>query len=83
MLDELGPEQFAQWKRHPVTAMVLERYLPDLRTAMERETLDAWLNGNLSLVQEQQVKGTLLGAYLLETLSLDKVRVFYGLEAKL
>lgn len=60
--------------------MVLGRYLPDFRAALERQALNGWVNGTLSLAAEQEARGYLLTVHLVETLSLDQVRVFYGLD---
>lgn len=82
LLDELSPEQWAMWRRHPVTALVLERYLPDFRAELERATLDGWMSGQLTLAHEQQCRGHLLGARQMENLSLELIRVFYGMEGR-
>jgi hypothetical protein len=36
----------------------------------------------LSLIAEQEARGYLLGAHMVENLTLDHLRVFYGLPAK-
>lgn len=77
LLRELTPEQWALWKRHPVTALVMERYLPDFRRSMEQQVLHNWLDGHLTLQLEQQARGYILGAYLIEALSLQQVMGFY------
>ena len=79
LLHELSPEQWNLWKRHPVTALVLERYLPDFRASLERQILEAWLVNNVSLAQQESVKGHLLGAHQRETLTLDHLRSFYDM----
>lgn len=79
-LAELSAEQWAIWRRHPVSALVMERYLPAFRRALERQTLDTWLAGKLSLQVEQDARGLIHCAQMIEGLGLDHVRVFYGLE---
>jgi len=81
VLLEISPEQFNLWRRHPVSALLLERYLPDFRAALERNALNAWLGGNLSLTAEQEARGYILTTHLLENLRVDQVREFYGLPA--
>lgn len=78
LLWELSPEQWALWRRHPVTALLLDRYLPDMRAALERQVLNAWTSGQLSLNAEQEARGHLLASHMVEGLTLDHVREFYG-----
>jgi hypothetical protein len=59
--------------------VVLQRYLPDFRGALERQAMNGWMSGTLSLNAEQEARGYLLTAHLLENLSLDQVREFYGI----
>ena len=76
-LAELTPEQFSLWRHHPVTALVLGRFLPDYRTALERILLNLWLAGNLTLSQEQQFRGQLLATEFVGNLDLATLRAFY------
>lgn len=78
-LAELTVEQWALWRHHPVSALLLERYMPDFRSALERDTLNAWLAGNLTLQGEQDARGLIHCSQMIENLSLDQVRAFYGL----
>lgn len=80
LLTELSVEQWALWRRHPVSDLLLARYLPDWRGALERQALDGWIGGKLTLQAEQEARGYLLGAHMIENLALDQVRTFYGLE---
>jgi len=59
--------------------LLLQRYLPDFRAALEQQAINGWLSGNLSLNGEQEARGYLLAAHHVESLSLDQVRGFYGL----
>ena len=80
LLAELSAQQFQEWRRHPVSQLLLERYLPDLRRGLEREAWNAFLSNRLSLVAEQELRGRLLTMVELEQLPLAVVRVFYGLD---
>jgi hypothetical protein len=80
-LSELSNEQWSLWLHHPITKVVLQRYLPDFRAALERQTLNAWTGGTLSLQAEQEARGYLLSIFLVENLSLDQVRTFYGMDS--
>jgi hypothetical protein len=59
----------------------LERYLEDLRHDGEAEVLRVWANSKMTPEYENGMRGALIGAQLMQTLTLDKVRVFYGLDA--
>ena len=78
-LAELTPEQWALWRQHPVSQLLLRRYLPDWRGALERQTLTGWVYGRLSLNAEQEARGYLLAINLIEGLGLNQVREFYGI----
>ena len=78
LLRELSPEQWNLWRHHPVTELLLTRYLPEFRRGLERQTLNGWMAGMLSLANEQEARGYLLTAHMIENLSLDHLRVFYG-----
>ena len=80
LLRELSPEQWAMWKRHPVTDLIFGRYLPDFRASLERQILEAWLVNGASLAQQEQGKGHLLGAHQMEAMTLDQLRLFYDLD---
>lgn len=79
VLAELTAEQWALWRHHPVSALLLERYLPDFKQGLERDTLNAWLAGNLKLTGEADARGILHCIEMIVGLSLDQVRVFYGM----
>lgn len=80
LLDELSSQQFAEWRRHPVSKLLLERYLPDYRQALEQELLRNFVGGGLSLPDEQLTRGRLMAAHILENLTLDQIRGFYDLQ---
>lgn len=82
ILRELTRQQWGEWKRHPVTALVLERYLPDFRRVLSEQTLQGWLDGRATLQHEQQARGHILGAMQMEGLSLDLLLTFYGIERR-
>lgn len=77
ILAELGPEQFALWRRHPVTDLVL-RFLADHAEASKRDMLDAWMNGALKLQDEQVLRGRVMLVGELADLSLVSIKTFYG-----
>jgi len=57
----------------------MEQYLPAFRRTLERQTLQAWLRGNLTLQVEQDARGLIHCTEMIEGLSLDQVRAFYNL----
>ena len=77
---KLTPEQWALWRRHPISVLVLHHYLPDFRAALERQAMNGWMVGTLTLQAEQEARGYLLTAHMVENLSLEAVRTFYGVE---
>lgn len=77
LLLELGQAQWAQWLHHPVTDLLLRRFLPDYRRALERHTLDRWTNGHLTLNAEQEARGYLLVMKMIEDLTLDELKRWY------
>lgn len=79
LMHELSAQQWAQWKQHPITHLLFERYLPDFRAGLERQVLDGWLTGNVPVQQMDIYKGHLLGAHLIETLTFDRLQEFYGI----
>lgn len=79
LIYELDAQQWAQWKRHPITALVFEHYLPAFRAALERQVLEGWLVNAVPAAQLDVFKGHLLGAHQMEALSLPQLREFYGL----
>lgn len=83
LLNELSPEQFALWRRHPVTQLVFDRYMGDFRFTMERDTIDTWMAGRLTLNLELEARGYLLTMHLLQGLSLPMLKTFYGVETPL
>ena len=78
LLAELAPEQFAQWRHHPVTKLVLDDYLPHFARAIEAQVLAGWKAGLLSLQVEQQARGYVQGAELMSAVSIAQIRQFYG-----
>ena len=58
---------------------MLERYLADLRHDVEAEVIRTWANSKMTPEYEQTARGTLVGAAFLQGLSLEQLRVFYGL----
>lgn len=81
LLSELTPEQWALWKRHPISALVFDQYLPHFRELLIAELLGQFLHDKLSLHGEQSKRGMILMASQMENLSLAGVRIAYGLSA--
>lgn len=69
------------WRRHPITDLVINAYLPMFRDRITAELLGQWLHDNLSLHTEQTKRGQVLMAATIENLTLETVRVMYGLPA--
>ena len=80
-LAEVSPNQWALWRNHPLSVIFFRKYLPDFRRALERQTMDRWIGGGLSLAFEQEARGYLLAINLLENGGLDDVRQFYGMDS--
>ena len=80
LLADLSPQQFQAWRHHPVTHLLLGRFLPDFRASRLQETTNAWIDGNLKLQDEQVLRGQILGCHFVENLSLEQIRAFYGVE---
>lgn len=77
---ELSTDQFNLWRRHPVTELVLDRYLADFSKTLERGVLEAWLMGNLSLQVEQDARGHIHLIRHVQTMRLQALRAFYSVE---
>lgn len=74
----MSAEQFALWKRHPVTELVFSRFLPEWGEALKEETLGVLLIGKLDMEAALERRGRLLIVREMCALSLDGVRNFYG-----
>lgn len=79
LLLELTPEQFNQWRRHPVSALILEQWLPECQRRSEVDLLNIVMGGNTNPAALSNVRGELLACLLLQTMTLDKIRAAYGL----
>ena len=80
LLAELSNEQWGAWRHHPVTQMLMNRYLPDLRVALEREALNRWIAGKLQLSAENEIRARMLAIAEIENLGLAGILHFYGVE---
>jgi hypothetical protein len=80
LLEELSVEQFGQWRRHPVTELVFDRYFDDFLGTLERGIMDAWLAGTLSLQVEQDARGYVHSLRHLQGITLQMLRSFYNVE---
>lgn len=77
---ELTSQQYQAWRHHPVTLMLLRDFLPAWRRARGQQALNAWIDGGLTLTQEQVVRGQIMGCFFLENLTLTEIQQFYGIE---
>lgn len=77
---ELTQSQYHQWSHHPISRMLLQDFLPAWRAARGQQALNAWIDGGLTLVNEQVVRGQIMGCFFLENLTLNEIKRFYGLE---
>lgn len=76
---ELSPQQFQQWRHHPVSQVFL-RFLADYRKQVERIAVDTWLAGRAPLEEQGFARGKIVACAEMEELKLASVRMFYGLE---
>lgn len=81
LLDELTPEDWGRWLQHPITAMVLNTYLPAEREMRTRFMLDQWLSGALPLAASEMHRGIMVMSIFMERIRLDDVRAFWHLPA--
>lgn len=81
LLAEITDQQFALWRHHPVSAVVLQ-YLDDLSAAIAKDMLARWQTGALSLVHEQEVRGRMVAYAELASIDAARLREFYGVAAK-
>lgn len=78
LLSELTAEQFGLWRQHPVTQTVLQRFLPHFRGSLQQGVINSWLAGSLSLQVEDEARGYIKSLQMIEDLTLDQMRIFYG-----
>ena len=79
-LEELTAEQWALWRHHPVSALVLA-FLRDRAGTLEREMLGRWKAGQCRLSDEMEARGRVMELQEVADLSLDAMRTFYGVGA--
>jgi hypothetical protein len=78
-LEELGEVDFARWKHHPVTELVM-KYLGDFREALIKEVVGSWEIGGLDLMTEQEARGRCVMLREILDLELQYIQHFYGVE---
>ena len=78
-VEDLKEVDFAHWKHHPVTELVMQ-YLEDFRRETIKEIIASWELGNLSLMTEQEARGRNLALQELTELGLSQIKAFYGVE---
>jgi hypothetical protein len=81
-LKELTPQQWAQWRHHPVSKVFL-RYLADYRRALLADMLAAWESGTITLSNEHDKRGRASVCAEMGDLSLESVMSFYGMESEM
>lgn len=77
---ELTAEQFGQWRRHPVTELVIDRYITDFLRTLTDGVTESWLAGNLTLQVEQDARGYIHAMRHLQQMRLPDLRHFWNIE---
>jgi hypothetical protein len=80
LIQELSPDQFGLWRRHPVTELVLDQWIDDFLATMETGIMQAWLAGTLSLQVEQDARGYIHSLRHLQRLKLADLCAFWGVQ---
>jgi hypothetical protein len=75
---ELTVEQFGQWRRHPVTELMFDRYISDFLRTLTEGVTESWLAGNLSLQVEQDARGYIHAMRHLQGIRLPDLRSFWN-----
>lgn len=74
---DLKELDFAHWKHHPVTKVVMQ-FLTDNRKMLLEELLGSWEVGNLELLMEKEIRGRSLLIQEIVGLELNHIKTFYG-----
>lgn len=69
-------EEFAFWKHHPVTKVVLQ-FAADYAAAVEQDMVEQWRNGALKLTDEQERRGRVLAYRDINELAFASIENFY------
>lgn len=67
---------YQTWKHHPVSELFFG-FLVDKRAFFERSALDRWIAGNLSLVEDQTIRGQIVEMVEAEQLAFEDIHSFY------
>ena len=78
LLAELSPQEFNQWRQHPVTRL-FHQFLADYQAALQDKLLASWRAGKLTLSAEGEARGRVLACEEMRENRLDDVRALYGL----
>ncbi len=75
----MRPQEFQGWRHHPVSKVVLA-FLEDYRDERLLEALQAFWDGQLGTLQEQELRGRARMADEIVALQWADVLRFYGVE---
>jgi hypothetical protein len=75
-VDGITRQDFEQWKHDAVTKLY-RQYLRDKRAFIERAVLDRWLNGALSMQEDQTIRGQIVELIELSDLPFEAICAFY------
>lgn len=78
LVRELTADQFGQWRRHPVTELVLDKWIDDFLLTLQDGVLASWLAGNLSLQVEQDSRGYIHALKHLQGMRLPDLQFFWN-----
>ena len=76
----MSPDQFGQWRRHPVTELVLDRYFSDFLATLQNGVMESWLAGKLTLQVEQDARGYVHALRHVQALRLNDLRDFWSVQ---
>lgn len=79
ILAEASPEQWAQWRHHPMTRLLFG-YLASYRDQVTQTMLHEWRRGSLKLTTEDAARGRLEAVDEVIGLRFDAIDTFFGVE---
>ena len=77
LLADLQDPDYQQWRRHPVSLVVLH-FLADQSASLQAVTLHSWIQGALSLQNEQVIRGRVLALNDVLGLEWAAIQRFYA-----
>jgi hypothetical protein len=78
---DIAPEQYAQWRQHPVTRFMFQ-FMDDCAKRTEEELLFRWRAGALKMVDEQEGRGRVLQLRDIPEWKWASIQEFYGIAVK-